>query len=350
MSLKRLPGLFWGGRRCFLQVLLPLSQGLRYYKKTTCARKQISPPGTEAKDAIDALFSSEQQSVILQFLNSASEEELSAVKLLRGKKSLNIMEYRNNHGPFQELQSLLQVPSFQYKTAVKVCNFILTPLEKEEKKTYNSISARKYISPPIEKNRLKTANSIVSIVLGVQKISWAHVSRDLVVHDWHLQNYRPKEDTFTPATYFDTVSTIISKIPEADFYVLEKIGLPLSNAGLFPVTLHLRVMEAVLYALLQKHFGEDGQPQVLSIGRNVVGRYFGLMMGESRISGVDLVKQFLLDSTTQTSRVSFANSVVAKHMHIVSGNSWKREEELCDSLLQAIAFYELLVLDTDEMI
>ncbi|XP_070596543.1 transcription elongation factor, mitochondrial isoform X2 [Erythrolamprus reginae] len=260
------------------------------------------------------------------------------------------MEYRNNHGPFQELQSLLQVPSFQYKTAVKVCNFILTPLEKEEKKTYNSISARKYISPPIEKNRLKTANSIVSIVLGVQKISWAHVSRDLVVHDWHLQNYRPKEDTFTPATYFDTVSTIISKIPEADFYVLEKIGLPLSNAGLFPVTLHLRVMEAVLYALLQKHFGEDGQPQVLSIGRNVVGRYFGLMMGESRISGVDLVKQFLLDSTTQTSRVSFANSVVAKHMHIVSGNSWKREEELCDSLLQAIAFYELLVLDTDEMI
>uniref|UniRef100_A0A2D4ICW0 Transcription elongation factor, mitochondrial n=2 Tax=Micrurus lemniscatus lemniscatus TaxID=129467 RepID=A0A2D4ICW0_MICLE len=349
MSLKRLPGLFWGGRRCFLQVLLPSSQGLWYCKKTTSPRKLVSPSGTEAKNAIDALFSSEQQSVILQFLNSASEEELSAVKLLQGKKSLNVMEYRNNHGPFQELQSLLQVPSFQYKTVVKVCNFILNPLEKEEKKNCNPMSARKCISPPIKRSSLKTANSIVSIVFGMQKISWAHVNRDLVVQNWHLENYRYKEETFTPAVYLETVSTIISKIPEADFYVLEKIGLPPTNAALFPVTLHLRIMEAVLYALLQKRFGKDGQPQVLSIARNAVGRYFGLMLGESRISGVDLVKQFLLDSATQTSRVSFANNVVARHMHIVSGNSWKREEELCDSLLQAIAFYELLVFDTDEM-
>ncbi|XP_032066499.1 transcription elongation factor, mitochondrial [Thamnophis elegans] len=348
MSLKRLPGLFCGGRRCFLQVLLPSSQGLWYSKKSTCARKQISPSGTEAKDAIDNLFSSEQQSAILQFLNSASEEELSAVKLLQGKKYHNVLEYRNNHGPFQELQSLLQVPSFRYKTAVKVCNFILNPLEKEEKKTCNPMSARKCISPSIKRERLKTANSIVSIVFGMQKISWAHVNRDLIVQNWHLENYRNKEETFTPAMYLETVSTIISKIPEADFYVLEKVGLPPTNAALFPVTLHLRIMEAVLFALLQKSFGKDGEPQVLSIARNAVGRYFGLMLGEARISGVDLVKQFL-DSATQTSRVSFASSVVARYMHILSGNSWKREEELCDSLLQAIAFYELLVLDTYEM-
>lgn len=151
--------LSFSGRRCFLQVLLPSSQGLWYCEKSTCAKKQISPSRTEAKDAIDTLFSSEQQSVILQFLNSASEEELSAVKLLQGKKSLNVMEYRNNHGPFQELQSLLQVPSFRYKTAVKVCNFILNPLEKEEKKPCNPMSARKCISPPIKKNRLKVGFS-----------------------------------------------------------------------------------------------------------------------------------------------------------------------------------------------
>ncbi|XP_039199545.1 transcription elongation factor, mitochondrial [Crotalus tigris] len=349
MSLKRLPELVWGGRRCFLQVLLPSSQGLWYHKKSTCATKQISPPGTEAKDGIDALFSFEQQSVILQFLNSASEEELSTIKLLQGKKSLNVIEYRNKHGPFQELQNLLQVPSFQYKTAVKVCSFILNPLEKEEKKTCTPMSARKCISPAIKKSRLKTAKSIVSIVFGVQKISWAHVNRDLVVQNWHLENYRNKEETFTPATYLDRVSTIISKIPEADFYILEKVGLPPTNAALFPVTLHLRIMEAVLYALLQNSFGKDGQPQVLSMARNAVGRYFGLMLGEARISGVDLVKQFLLDSAKETSHVSFANNVATRQMHAMLSNPWRREEELCDSLLQAIAFYELLVLDTYEM-
>ncbi|XP_007423559.1 transcription elongation factor, mitochondrial [Python bivittatus] len=348
MSVKRLPGLFWGGRKCFLQVLLTSSQGLLYHKKSTSVVKQISPSATEAKHAIDDLFSSEQQSVILQFLNSASEEELSAVKLLQGKRSFNIIGYRNKHGPFQELQTLLQVPFFQYKTAVKVCNFILKPLEKEEKKTCSPVSGMKCISPAIEKKRLKTANSIVSIVFGMHKISWAHVNRELVVQNWHLEIYKNKEETFTPAMYFTTISTIISTIPEADFYVLEKIGLPPTHAALFPVTLHLRIMEAVLYALLQKRFGEDGQHKVLSMARNAVGRYFGLMLGDVRISGIDLVKQFLLDSVTQTSRVSFTNNVATRHMHIVSGNIWKREEELCDSLLQAIAFYELLILNTNE--
>ncbi|KAK9407206.1 transcription elongation factor mitochondrial [Crotalus adamanteus] len=111
----------------------------------------------------------------------------------------------------------------------------MLPSEKEEKKTCTPMSARKCISPAIKKSRLKTAKSIVSIVFGVQKISWAHVNRDLVVQNWHLENYRNKEETFTPATYLDRVSTIISKIPEADFYVLEKVGLPPTNAALFPL-------------------------------------------------------------------------------------------------------------------
>ncbi|XP_063149638.1 transcription elongation factor, mitochondrial isoform X2 [Candoia aspera] len=221
--------------------------------------------------------------------------------------------------------------------------------EKEEKKTSSPMSGMKCIHPAIKRSRLKTANSIVSIIFGMQKISWAHVNRELVVQNWHLEIYRSKEETFTPAMYFSTVSTIISKMPEADFYVLEKIGLPPTHAALFPVTLHLRIMEAVLYALLQKRFGEDGQHKVLSMARNAVGRYFGLMLGDVRISGIDLVKQFLLGSITQTSRVSFADNLASRHMHIVSGNIWKREEELCDSLLQAIAFYELLILNTNEI-
>lgn len=112
----------------------------------------------EAKHAIDDLYSSEQRSAVLHLLNSASEAELSAVKLMRGRKSVNILEYRNKHGPFQNLQSLLKVPLFQYKTAVKVCNFILNPLAKEErkeKKTHSAVSAMKMIKPEIERERLE---------------------------------------------------------------------------------------------------------------------------------------------------------------------------------------------------
>ncbi|CAI5765566.1 transcription elongation factor, mitochondrial isoform X1 [Podarcis lilfordi] len=297
------------GRRCFLQVpfgsssLQPLYL-LLCHKKSTYVTHLNSASAAEnfkeTKRAIDDLYSTEQKSTVLQLLNSASEKELSAVKLMRGRKSMNIIEYRNKHGPFRNLQCLLEVPLFQYKTAVKVCNFILNPNAKEErkeKKIQSVTSAMKYIKPDIERERLE-------------------------------------------------ISSVISRLPEADFYVLEKSGLSALNANLFPVTLHLRTVEAMLYALLQKTFSQDGQYKVLSMARSAVGKHFELMVGDSRTSGIDLVKQFLLESVTHAEpRVNFSREQVVNYRNVLSSNKQWRDEELCDSLLQAIAFYELLILN-----
>lgn len=134
------------------------------HKKSTFVAQQDSTDSSsvdqnfmEPKHAIDDLYSSEQISAVLKLLNSASEEELSAVKLMRGKKSFNVIEYRNKHGPFQDLQSLLEVPLFQYKTAVKVCNVILNPLAKEGKKQRktSTMSAMKFVKPEIEREKLE---------------------------------------------------------------------------------------------------------------------------------------------------------------------------------------------------
>lgn len=111
---------------------------------------------------------------------------------------------------------------------------------------------------------------------------------------------------------------------------------------MFPVTLHLRTVEAMLYALLHKTFAQDGQPKVLSMTRNSVGKYFGLMVGDIRTSGIDLVKQFLLESLTQAeARVNFSSQQILYYRNILS-NKQKRDEELCDSLLQAVAFCEIM--------
>lgn len=139
------------------------------------------------------------------------------------------------------------------------------------------------------------------------------------------------------------VSSVVTNIPEADFYILEKNGLSVLNASLFPVTLHLRTVEAMLYALLHKTFMQDGQHRVLSMARSTVGKYFGLMVGDSRTSGIDLVKQLLLEAVTQAEpRVSFPRDKMVSYRNILSSHKQRRDEELCDSLLQAVAFYELM--------
>ncbi|XP_042309598.1 transcription elongation factor, mitochondrial isoform X2 [Sceloporus undulatus] len=195
---------------------------------------------------------------------------------------------------------------------------------------------------------LKTANSIVSIVFGTRKIAWAHVDRHLAVQDWQQQECTVfMKGTYIPSMYLEEISSVVSKVPEADFYVLEKTGLSALNASLFPVTLHLRTVEAMLYALLHKTFAQDGQYKVLSMTRSAVGKYFGLMVGDARTSGIDLVKQFLSEFVTQAeSRVSFPRDQVVYYRNILSSNKQRREEELCDSLLQAVAFYELLLNNT----
>lgn len=135
---------------------------LLWCRKSTSVTQQDSTGSSsvlenfkEPKPSIDDLYSSEQKSIVLQQLNLATVEELSAVKLLRGRKSINIIEYRNKHGPFQDLESLLGVPLFQYKTAVKVCDFILNPMAKEERKEKKISSIMKCIKPEIEIEKLK---------------------------------------------------------------------------------------------------------------------------------------------------------------------------------------------------
>ncbi|XP_060108927.1 transcription elongation factor, mitochondrial [Heteronotia binoei] len=354
MSFKGLAGLVLRGRKGFLQ--LPLGSSrlqplyLLWCQKSTSVARQDSADSPSAPEnfrepepSIDDLFSSEQKSAVLQQLNFATAEELSVVKLLRGRKSINIIEYRNKHGPFQDLQSLLQVPLFQYKTVVKVCDFILNPLAKEKKERKAS-SIMKYIKPEIEIKRLKSASSIVSVVFSTCKIAWAHVNRDLTVHDWQQQECAVfMKGTYVPSVYLEEISSVVSRLPEADFYVLEKNGLSILNANLFSVTLHLRTVEAMLYALLHKTLAQEGQHKVLSMARIFVGKHFGLMVGESRTSGIDLVKQLLLESVTVAQpRVNFPRDRVLSYQNLLSTNKPRRDEELCDSLLQAVAFYEIL--------
>lgn len=187
----------------------------------------------------------------------------------------------------------------------------------------------------------------MSIVFGTRKIAWVHLDRNLAVLDWQQNECcQLIKGKYQSSVYFQKISSIISKIPEADFYVLQKIGISVQNSSLFPALLHFHIIEAMLYTMLNKTFAQDGRHQVLSMNRNAVGRHFELMVGNTRTSGKELVKQFLSDSVlTARPRVFFPPDKIVRYRQMFSSTEQYRIEELYDSLLQAIAFYELIVLD-----
>ncbi|EHB13291.1 hypothetical protein GW7_08157 [Heterocephalus glaber] len=340
---------------------VPLKSSLFQDLCNFCCRKKSTEPeriitsfascGKNAKESgnvLDKIFSSEEQASILHVLNTASNKELEAFKLLRGRKSINIVKYREKLGPFQDLASLMNVPLLQYETVVQVCNSILCPETEKKKKLPENWQLRKFIKPDIERERLKAVNSIVSIVFGTRRIAWAQLDRKLTVLDWQHNDCWKLRNKIPPSSvYLEEISSVISEMPKADFYVLEKTPLSLQNPTLFPVLLHFHVTEAMLYALLDKTFAQDGQHQVLSMSRNAVGKHFELMIGDSRTSGKELVKQFISESVLKEDpRVFFPRDKVVDYRERFLSSS-HRIEELYDSLLQAVAFYELAVFDRD---
>uniref|UniRef100_A0A674EN16 Transcription elongation factor, mitochondrial n=1 Tax=Salmo trutta TaxID=8032 RepID=A0A674EN16_SALTR len=265
---------------------LPKLQFL-YLNCTCCWRSRIPVAGFETLNdtlsssttlcdddkSLDAYYTSEQRDVILQLLNNAAESELAAVKLLCGHKSVNICYY--------------------------MCIYPLLPFFQE-------------------------ANSIVSIVCGVNKIAWAHVDRGINVLEWkHEDCHNFLKGTYMASAYLDDISRVVSHLPTADFFVVEKPSISLQNTALNPVMAHMRTVEAIMF--------------VLNMMRTAVGRHFGLMVGESRTSGAQAVQQ-MTESVTQIPRVTFPHNLLVKYRNSFQVGG----AELCDAMLQAVAFYELL--------
>ncbi|KAM9313665.1 transcription elongation factor, mitochondrial [Pholidichthys leucotaenia] len=333
---------------------------LRYLQCTCCWRSQIpvagfetlnstlfSTPGPckdDGSNTLDACYSPKQRNTILHLLNTATVSELAAVKLLRGHKSVSIVEYRTKNGPFQNLESLVSVPRLSHKSAMTVFNSILNPVKKDRKVR---IQLAKFIRPEVDRTWLEDAISIVSIVCGTNKIAWAHVDRALTVLDWQemkCPNFLKK--VYMASDYLNDVSSVVAVLPSADFYVIEKSSFSLQNTTLFPIIAHMRTVEAMLFALLEPRLSPPESniaPRVLNMMRAAVGHHFGLMVGESRTSGAQIVRQLMTESVTQKlPKVKFPQDQLVKYRNCFEMGSRKGGEELCDALLQAVAFYELL--------
>lgn len=301
------------------------------------------PCKDDGSNFLDARYTPEQREVILKLLNNASLPELASVKLLRGRKSHNIVEYRTKNGPFMTLESVVNVPLLKHKSAVIVFNSILNPVKKEKK---IKIQLVKFIRPEVEKSWLELASSIVSLVCGTNKIAWAHVDRGMTVLDWQqMECPNFLNGTYMASSYLTDVSAVVDHLPEADFYIIEK-SISVQNSTLFPIMAHMRAVEAMLFALLEPRIPQPESnvpPRVLNMMRTAVGRHFGLMVGESRTSGAQTVRQLMTESVTlKLPRLKFPSELLVKHRDSFQMGRRRGGDELCDALLQAVAFYELL--------
>ncbi|XP_056407352.1 transcription elongation factor, mitochondrial isoform X2 [Hyla sarda] len=208
----------------------------------------------------------------------------------------------------------------------------------------DSATHASFIKPDVSIERLQAADSVVSIVFGMKRLAWAHVDRSLTVTSWHQHEWlHLMKGRQHPDLYLEDVSSAVSRFPSADLYILERSSLSAQNAAMFPVTLHLRIVEAMLYALLNPTYSMEREHRVFSLGRTTVGKHFDIMVGGSKTSGVDLVQRLVEEAGVLAQpRIHFTPELVSQYKNKLHPRGQNRNEEMCDALLQALAFYELL--------
>ncbi|XP_072539418.1 transcription elongation factor, mitochondrial [Salminus brasiliensis] len=314
----------------------------------TCCHHAVQMPACDLAlpnqtRPLDSFYTPEQQATILKLLNTGSEIDLAGVKLLRGQKLNSIIEYRTRNGPFKDLESVANVPMLKHKSAVIVFNSILNPKEQKGKRK-QKLQFANYIKPVVTKTHLEAAADIVSIVAGINSIAWTHMDQKMNVLAWQQQQCQSfLNGSYFASSYLEDVSAVVSNLPAADLYVVEKPVGSFQNVNLFPIIAHLRTVEAMLFALLSAPKTPDSGPKVLNMTRQTVGRHFGLMVATSRTSSAQTVMQMMTRSVTEKSpRVRFPSELLVRYQGVFQMSSRNTGEELCDALLQAVAFYELL--------
>nr|XP_046185985.1 transcription elongation factor, mitochondrial-like [Oncorhynchus gorbuscha]XP_046185986.1 transcription elongation factor, mitochondrial-like [Oncorhynchus gorbuscha]XP_046185987.1 transcription elongation factor, mitochondrial-like [Oncorhynchus gorbuscha] len=124
----------------------------------------------------------------------------------------------------------------------------------------------------------------------------------LNVLEWkHEDCHNFLKGTYMASAYLDDISSVVSHLPTADFFIVEKPSISLQNTALYPVMAHMRTVEAMLFALLEPRYNQPditAPPKVLNMMRPAVGRHFGLTVGELRTSRAQAV-QWMMESVTQ---------------------------------------------------
>nr|XP_058955484.1 transcription elongation factor, mitochondrial-like [Pocillopora verrucosa] len=317
--------------------------------------------GTVEVDLPDA-----RKQVILKELNSRSLEELSNTKGIGKVKAVSILDYRDNFGPFQSVEDLFQIKGFGsafFKNLQEAGG-----LAAVKRKTSKGLET---IWEQLAQNKKDVISEIVSIDIGFQNAAWVRMDKDKKVLGWsRAEIIKPKP--YNPAVFQPLVQQFVNRVPKTDIYVVEmqshRIGK--QTAALLPFAVHLRVFEAMLTCLLpglvipfdplytSKHF-------CLPVGRtkkraavNLVESLFQDRKNEEPFESQ--CEQFLKEQQGMEGSEDFVESFIDDQMSGFPGNSNKpllqvspqfvnyfkscdKKDDLSDCLLQALAFYDLVV-------
>ncbi|XP_038064650.1 transcription elongation factor, mitochondrial-like [Patiria miniata] len=330
---------------------------LRFSAQVTCSRsvRRLCQGASNSKDGVLLSGKSDLSNVgksdddedstkIVQLVNTASEKDLAAMKHVSPNIATCIVSHREANGPFAEVRELLKVPGIGRQTLQRICRGILKPPLQVDVSGNGATTEAQQAG--IAASRIESLQDIVAVDVGLRHLSWVYMTRDRQVWQWRVKDIVDiKAGKWDPPAYHKMVTDAIAEMPNPDLYVLEHQPYVNANKATYQMLLFQRTLQSMLFTALNHDQKETGTPHVISMLHTQVGRHFGLQVGGTRMSGQDVVAKILREEAEREdendedlpARLSWED---AETFHSATKHE---KEHLANCLLQAIAFYDLVV-------
>ncbi|XP_067136504.1 transcription elongation factor, mitochondrial-like [Centruroides vittatus] len=166
------------------------------------------------------------------------------------------------------------------------------------KKSNKTPEANKLIiNPVVPPEACGNIKSVVGLDLTLPYLTVSHLSRDMVLHSWERIPVSNDLKYDIHACYSEAIN-LVSRIPEADVYLMEQKRLRAKHLTHVPYTIRQTALE--LFILSQFKHSEDILPthlKVVTIKNSSLSSVFQIQVGNERVTGQDIIHKLLNKET-----------------------------------------------------
>ncbi|XP_064638801.1 transcription elongation factor, mitochondrial-like isoform X2 [Lineus longissimus] len=291
-------------------------------------------------------FTPEQSDKILECFNIWPADSLSNLKYFSQLKADTLVEYREQFGLFEKISDVQSVPGFGVLGLKKLCKAILANEMKVKKITRKSgpkSTVNSICHPRIPASKCLGISNVMALDLQQDQISWVHMDKHMCVLDWHqtvIFDHPPTR--YDHALWHQKISSAVSRLPEADIYLLENRIYRYPSLRVVPFITALRIIESIVITLLNKDYQETENHNVHMMKPHSIAGHFNLNIGGERVSGQHIVRDIINRSSTLAGQVTVNN----EHADYFLGLEHQNQESLSRALLLSILFYQKVVAST----
>lgn len=299
-------------------------------------------------NSLEDVYNVEEKKNIIDVFNRSGSDDLQSTKLVSKQKADDIVKYRQENGDFHELSCLFKIPGLNSSHIRQMCSKLSTKTPESLLKQKTELSLAKIrLYPKLNFKQCEDIESVLSLDLQHSCITWAKLTRDLVLEEWdEIPLFETPPARYEHIAFESTISHAIASLPEASIVLLPRTNHQPRTVHSLPFFLTMQAVEAVLITLINKdyinkHFCKTDKNCVYLLRSPVVAKFFDLEVGGVMVSGEYVIKD-ILDRNNHTD-VTVPAALKTRYLQ----KEHEQQNAYASALLQAIALIKLVVVKSD---